>query len=127
MTKVYNTQDEINADIKHGVLEYNGDIVITFDCKLDAHIKAMDIYAMDIEAWDIKALSIKARNIYARDIKAHNINAWNIRALSIKAQDINYFASCISFERLACKTIVGRYKNSIHKCLDSEIEFIKEL
>ena len=109
------------------------------------NIEASNIKAYNIEAWDIKAYNIKAWDINASDIEASNINAWNIDAFNIKAWDIDasdieainikvhnidadsisYHAYCISYHSLTCSNIKGSRKNSIHKCLDSEID-IKE-
>ena len=55
-----------------------------------------------------------------------NIDAYNITARNIKADNIEYYAFCIAYESLKCNSISGRRKNSIHKCLDQEIEIIKE-
>jgi hypothetical protein len=79
-------------------------------------IKAMDINARDIDARDIKAMDINAQDIDARDINAWNINAW----------DISYYAFCIARISLKCKSIKGIRDNALHKCLDSEIEYIEE-
>lgn len=68
--------------------------------------------ARDIKAMDIDALNIKALNIDAMNIKALNIDAW----------DISYYAFCISYLSLKYKSIKGQRNNSIHKCLDQEIE-----
>jgi hypothetical protein len=100
------------------------------------NINADDIYAHDINAQDINARDINADDINARDICARDINARNIKALdikadditafSIKANDIGYYAFCVAYKSLKCHTIQGRRENSFHKCLDKEIEYIKE-
>jgi len=59
------------------------------------------------------------------NIDAWNINAWNIDAWNIDAEKINYYASCIVQESLKCSKIKGRRTNSIHKCLDQEIQYKK--
>ena len=96
--KIYNTQAEIDADIVDGVLQYDGDIEITFDC----------VVGGDIDAGNIDALDIKANNIKAKNIKANNIV---------------YFAFCIAYNSLKCRSIKGTRVNSIHTCLDKNIEF----
>jgi hypothetical protein len=80
---------------------------------------------LNITVHNIKAFNIKTWNIYANDIKAHDIKANNIKAWNIKANDINYFASCIAYKSLKCKTIEGSRKNAVHLCLDQPIEYIK--
>ena len=94
--KIYNTQEEINADILDGVLKHNGDIKITFNCVIEANIDA--------------------RNINARNINAVNIDAWNIK----------YYATCIAYKSFKCRSVKGRRDNSIHMCLDRGIEYIKD-
>lgn len=149
--KIYNTQKEIDADIVNGVLYHHGHIEITFDCVIEAdinvgyinawninardinaaNINAGNINAGNINAGDIKAGNIKAGNINARDIDVAIIKAWDIRARDIRARgiiavDISYYAFCIAYDTLKCRSIEGRRKNAIHKSLHSEIEFIGE-
>lgn len=97
------------------------DIEFTFSLNINANINAFDIKAVDIKANDIIALNIKADYIKACDIKVRDIDA-----CVIDAKSISYFAFCIAYESLRCKSIKGKRRNSFHKCLDTEIEFIKE-
>ena len=80
----------------------NEDLKITFDCTIPCNIDAYNITAGNIKAWDIKAGNITAGNI--------------------KADNIEYYAFCIAYHSLECKSISGIRENSIHKCLDQEIE-----
>ena len=136
-------------------MKHKGYLMLTEDLILDEHlivegniickeglwnIEARNIEAWNIEARNIEALDIKARNIEARNIEAWNIEAWNIeagdiqaedikagdiQAEDIQAEDISYYAFCIAYNSLKCKSINGRRENSIHKCLDKDIEYTK--
>ena len=116
------------------------DVKFNIDIEVKSNINAYDIYAYDIEAndihardinaWNINACDINARDIYAcdinaRDIEARDINAWDINAYNIKALYINYFAYCIAYYIFKCKSANSERINSICKCLDGEIEYIK--
>jgi len=126
------TADESNTIV------LNEDLQITFDCEIPCNIYAKNIDAHNIKAHhNIDAHYIKAYNIYAKniittfDIDARYINARNIITHNIKAHDIyawniQYHAFCIVYESLSCKSISGTRENSIHKCLDREIEIIKK-
>ncbi len=142
--KIYNTQSEIEADIKNGELFVDDDITITFDCTIDAGIIAWDINAEDIKArnitslninarniiarnikaWDINARDINARNIDAEDIKARNIDAEDIKARNINAVSISYYAICVAFHTFTCQKIEGTRENAKHFCLDSDIKIL---
>jgi hypothetical protein len=113
------------------------DLEITFDCKIPCNLKAHNIVAHNIDAYNINALNIDARNLYARKIdialnivahnlNAHNIDARNLYARKIDADNIKYYAFCIAYESLKCKSISGKRNNSLHKCLDREIEIIED-
>ena len=120
--KIYNTQEEINADIKDGVLKYDGGIKITFsNCIVTGNIDAVDI-----DAVDINARNIDARNIDARNINARNINAGNINARNIDARNIIYYAVCVAYKTFKCLSHKSRRENGLAKCLDGEIEIKKE-
>ena len=119
------TQKELNdliatADKSNTILLME-DLEITFDCEITCNLKAENIDALNIDA-----LNIDARNINALNIDADNIDALNIDAININAINISYFAFCIAYESLKCKSISGTRENSIHKCLDQEIEYIKD-
>lgn len=94
------------------IFQENGDLIdlVVFHFNLDV---AASIYAKDIDAGDIKAI-----NIYARDIKAWDI----IVSRFIKARNINYFAVCVAYKNIKCKSIKGRRKNAKHFVLDGELE-----
>ena len=150
---IFNNLEEIekyyNKPTNTYVFEEDGDLIelveLNFNLKIYSNIiakdiKALDIEALDINAWDIKtnninAWGIRAGNINAKDIKAENINANNIRALDINARDINagdikannidFYAVCISYKNIICKSISGRRENAKYLVLDGEI-IIKE-
>lgn len=110
---------------------FRDDITINFHLRtyadIDAwNINAWNISAGDINAWDINAGDINARSINVGSINAGDINARNINANNIDAGDIKYWAVCIARNSFKCKSVKGRRENSIHKCLDQEIEFIKD-
>lgn len=125
--KIYNTQSEIDADIKNGLLKYDGDIIINFD---NANING-DIQVENITAKNITTRNINARNIKAENIDARDINAWNIDVQDIDARDINaenikanniiYRAVCFAYNTFICNSIKGKRDNHKHFCLDSEI------
>src|SRR3990167_7744495 len=105
MTKTYNTQAEVEADIKDGVLTVEeGDVEFTFSLVIRASI------------------NIKAGNIKAGNIEAWNITAGDINAGDINARDISFFAVCFAYVSFACKSIVGRREKSKYFCLDKEVE-----
>jgi hypothetical protein len=143
--KVINDNEELKSYIVDGVVKFNESIKCCFDIFIDADIKAHNIRAHNIKAKNIRAHNIDAHNIDAcnidannidahnikaydigsNKIKANNIKADNIKAYSIEAYDILYYAFCIAYSSFKCSNIVGRRVNSIHKCLDNEIEIKK--
>ena len=121
-------------------MKHKGYLMLTEDLILDEHlivegniickeglwnIEARNIEALDIKARNIDAWNIEAWNIEAGDIQAEDIKAGDIQAEDIQAEDISYYAFCIAYNSLKCKSINGRRENSIHKCLDKDIEYTK--
>jgi hypothetical protein len=123
--KIYKTQQEVEKDIKDGVLAIEGDV--RFECSISisasikvtfGNINAEDITARDITARDITARDINARNITARDINAGDINAWDINA-----GNILYYAFCCVYKSIKCFSI--KAKRDIHQepiCLEGKVE-----
>ena len=133
--KIIKDNQELKSYIVNGVAKFNESIKCDFNICIDADIDAYNIEAHDIHAYnieahnidalDIEALDIEAHNIEALDIEAHDIKAYNIEAHNIDALDISYYAFCIAYNSFKCSSIEGRRENSIHKCLESEIEIKK--
>ena len=130
LDKLIATADKTNTII------LDEDLEITFDCEIPCNIKVFgDIDAYNIKVYgNINAYNIDAHNITAGSnitagrniIAAHNIKAHNIIARNIKAHNIKYYVLCIAYQSLKCQSISGTRENSLHKCLDQEIEIIKE-
>lgn len=114
------------------------DVTIQCDIKVNSNIYARNIYARDVNArniyawdvnakdanaWDVNAKDVNALNIDARNVDARNVDAWNVNALNIDALNILYYAVCIAYETFKCKSVKGRRENSVHMCLDGEIEY----
>ena len=92
--KIYTTQQEVEKDIKDGVLAIDGDV--RFECSISI--------SASINAWDITAL---------------NITAWDINA-----RNISYYAFCCVYQSIKCLSIKGRrekYQQPI--CLEGKIEY----
>ena len=107
MEKYYDKQTNTYA--------FYDDVEFNIDIEVESNIKACNIEAKNIEAWNINAYDIDAKNIKAWNIDAHNINAWNIY--------YHYF--CIAYYTFKCKSVSSDRVNSICKCLDGKIEYIK--
>lgn len=142
--KIIKTQKELEALIIDDKIAIDDHLAINCNINLPGidiyawDINALNIDARDIWAWNIRAGVMKARDIKARnidaDIKARDIDASdsdiyarNIDARNIKANDISYYAFAIAEESFVCQSIKGRRQNSLHKCLDQEIQFINNL
>jgi hypothetical protein len=119
--KTIKDNEELKNYIKNGSIVFNESIKCDFNINVDANIKACNIEASNINAYDIKAWNIKAYDIKALNIKARDINAYNI-----DAYDISYYAFCIAYGSIKCKSIKGRRGNNIFKCLDREITYKEE-
>ena len=127
MKKYYDKQT--NTYVFYDDVEFTIDIDVESDINAQ-NIDARDINARDINARDIDASDIKAKNIDAWDIDALDIDAYDIKAQNIKACDINawniyYHYFCIAYYTFKCKSVSSDRVNSICKCLDKEIEYIK--
>ena len=123
--KIIKDNEELKSYIVDGVAKFNESIKCDFDVCIDADIAAHNISAHNIDAWNIKAQDIKAYDIKAINIDAYDIDANNIDANNIDAVNIYYYAYCIAYNSLLCSSIKGKRRNSIHKCLDGEIEIKK--
>lgn len=110
--KVYKTQKEVERDVVDGVLKVDDDV--TFEC---------DVFLPDV---DINVYNIKAGDIDACNIDAWDIKAWNIQAGDINAREIEYYAFCIAYRNIHCKSIKGTRGNHAEPiCLDGKLHITK--
>lgn len=111
--KIYKTQEQIERDVKNGMLIVDDDVEFEVSFKIDASLKING----SILAWNITAWNITARNISAVDI-----SAWDISVGGITARDIAFNAVCYAYRTFKCKSIKGTRKNSKYFCLDSDVK-----
>lgn len=55
------------------------------------------------------------------NINAHDIDAWNIYAFNIIANNIIYYAVCVAYKNIKCKSIKGIIEGAKHFVLDKKI------
>ena len=90
-------------------------------------INAWNIQAFNISSYDIIAYDIKSQNIVnVYDIVAYDIDAYNIEADNIYAHDISYWAVCLAYRNIKCKSINGRRENARHFTLDGKLMVIDD-
>lgn len=138
-SKEFNNIDEIqkyyDKETNTYVFKDYVSVVFSFDLNINSNIIACDIYAKNIKArninaWDIYARDIIAHNIIALDVSASDINAndidaWNIYAFNIIANNIIYYAVCVTYKNIKCKSI-KRIEGAKHFVLDGEIEVVED-
>ena len=110
--KIYRTQQEVEKDIKDGILAIEGNV--KFECSISINASII-----------VTAMNINAGDINARDINAWNINARNITAGDINAGDILYYAFCCVYKSIKCLSI--KAKRDIHHepiCLEGKLKFL---
>jgi hypothetical protein len=132
--KIYKTQAKVEADIEGGILDCNYEDV-RFECSIvieasiiNAHdIIAHNINAHNIIAHDIIAHDINVHDIIAHDINAHDIIAHDINVHDIIVRDISYYAFCIAYKSIKCKSWKKRRDNALDPiCLDEKLEIIQD-
>jgi len=120
----FENNDQLKAMVSEGKLimpSTDRDIEADFNINLPG----VDINSGDINARNIISGDINSRNINSWDIKSGNIDAVNIDAMNIDSGDIKFYAYAIAYESFRCKSVNGRRKNALVKCLDSEIVYKK--
>ena len=121
--KIYKTQAEVDADLNaHGDLILDCHVKFEFSVKIKRNINARDINARDINAWNINAWNINARDINAWNINAGDINAGDINAWNINARDISFFAFCVAYISVKCKSWTAkREKHLPPQCIEGTL------
>ena len=122
MIKEFYSIDEIQ--------KYYNKEINTYVFKEDDRYIDLVIFNFDLDVnSDINALDINADDIIANNINANDINSRNIIANEIIANDIfffffNYYALCIAYKNIKCKSIKGERENHKHFVLDGKLEVL---
>ena len=95
--KIYKTQQEVESDIKDGLLKVDDDVKIECNIIINASIICWNLDCGDLHCMDLDCMNLDCR-------------------------DLSYYAVAFAYESFKCKSIEGRRNNSKHFCLDSEVK-----
>lgn len=122
MKEFYNINEmKEHYDMKTNKFYIEDDIRLNFnlDCTWDIichNLTAKNITAGNIDCEDLNAFDV---NVY--DIHANDINVLNIKAYNIHGNNVKYWASCVSYKNITCRSIKGYRQNARHITLDGDI------
>ncbi|MBU1179261.1 hypothetical protein KKB69_02940 [Patescibacteria group bacterium] len=81
----------------------------------------------DIMCWgDCVLKDFWGRNFMGGSFVGRDFNGVNAWTWTFEGRNIQYYAVFVAYNSLSCSGIFGRLENSLHKCLNEEIEYIKE-
>ena len=112
--KIYKTQEEVNADITHGVLVIKGDVRFECDISIGASIV--------VTKGDLNCL-----NLNCFDLTCRNLDCWNLTCFNLTCRDLTYYALCFAYQSIKCTSYKTR--REVHQkpiCLDGEITIVKK-
>jgi len=95
------------------------------------NLKCRDLECNDLECRNLKCSDLKCNNLECRDLecwdlKCRDLECRDLKCWDLKCRDLSYYAFAIAYSSFRCKTAKARRENGFHKCLDSEIEYIKD-
>ena len=94
--RIYKTQQEVESDIKDGLLKVDDDVKIECNINIKAHI-------------------------ICRNLNCRNLDCRDLNCMDLDCRNLSYYAVAFAYESFKCKSIEGRRNNSKHFCLDSEV------
>ena len=94
-------------------------------------LKCNDLKCRDLRCYNLKCNNLECRdlecyNLECRDLRCYNLECSNLECWDLVCNDLRYYAFAIAYNSFRCKTAKARRENGFHKCLDSEIEYIKD-
>ena len=110
---------KVEGDIDCNNIDCHNITCLDINCR---NITCHNITCLDINCLDINCLDIDCLDINCLDIDCHDIDCNDIICNNIDCCGIRYYAVCVAYKNIRCKTIVGRRKNSRHFVLDGKIE-----
>jgi len=97
---------------------------VTINISLD--LECWDLECWDLKCWDLECWDLECWDLKCGDLKCRDLKCWDLKCGDLKCYDLNYYAFAIAYNSFRCKTAKARRENGFHKCLDSEIEYIKD-
>tara|TARA_R100000750_G_scaffold6047_2_gene4706 strand:+ start:364 stop:858 length:495 start_codon:yes stop_codon:yes gene_type:complete len=108
---------------------------------INLNLKWMDLKGYNLECRDLRCWNLRCNDLNCSDLRCNDLvcnelrcldlvcndlRCWNLRCRDLVCNDLSYYAFAIAYNSFRCKTAKARRENGFHKCLDSEIEYIKD-
>ena len=81
---------------------------------------------LNLKWMDLKGYNLECRDLRCWNLRCNDLNCSDLRCRDLVCNDLSYYAFAIAYNSFRCKTAKARRENGFHKCLDSEIEYIKD-
>ena len=117
-----NKKEEMEKYLVGNTYVIKDDVTININLDLECYnlvchyLECNDLECRNLKCWDLKCWDLKCNNL-----KCRNLKCWDL-----KCNNLSYYAFAIAYSSFRCKTAKARRENGFHKCLDSEIEYIKD-
>jgi len=135
--RIYKTQQEVESDIKDGLLKVDDDVKIECNININASIICWNLDCMNLNCGNLDCRDLNCGNLNCGDLNCGNLNCWNLdcrdlncrnldcrdlNCMDLDCRNLSYYAVAFAYESFKCKSIEGRRNNSKHFCLDSEVK-----
>ena len=114
--RIYKTQQEVESDIKDGLLRVNDNVKIECNISINA----------SIICWNLDCMNLNCGNLNCGNLNCWDLDCGNLNCRDLNCWDLRYYAVAFAYESFKCKSVVGRRDNSKHFCLDSEVKITGE-
>ena len=124
--RIYKTQQEVESDIKDGLLRVNDNVKIECNISINASIICWDLDCGDLDCWDLDCGDLNCGDLNCMDLNCMDLDCKDLNCMDLNCRDLNcmdlsYYAIAVAYYKFKCKSVVGRRNNSKHFCLDSEV------
>jgi len=119
--KIYKTQQELEADIKDGLLRVDDNVKIECNININASIICWNLDCMNLNCGNLNCWNLNCWNLDCRDLNCRNLDCRDLNCMDLHCRNLSYYAVAFAYESFKCKSVVGRRNNSKHFCLDSEV------
>jgi hypothetical protein len=112
-----NKKEEMEKYLVGNTYVIEDDVTININLDLECY----NLKCNNLECYNLKCINLKCNDLKCNDLKCNNLECWDL-----VCNDLRYYAFAIAYNSFRCKTAKARRENGFHKCLDSEIEYIKD-
>ncbi len=124
---IINKKEEMEKYLVGNTYVIEDDVTININLDLRwMNLRCNDLNCSELNCSDLRCNDLVCNELRCLDLVCNDLRCLDLECNDLVCNDLRYYAFAIAYNSFRCKTAKARRENGFHKCLDSEIEYIKD-